>query len=429
MPLGTHVGKGCIQAGLEPGESAMDKEVIVIGSGLNGAAHAVALARAGISVALVEGRDMADFTAADFDGRAYALSLASKRMLDALGIWSQVASEAQPILDIKVADGRPGEGAGFGAVHFDHAEIEEGPMGWIVEDRIIRRALVEALARESKIEIIAPARVIDHEIRGAFVRAGLDDGRSIEGRLLVACDGRESPTARRAGIHRIRHDYHQTAIVCAVAHEHDHGGAAHQLFLPGGPFAILPLAGGKRSSIVWAEVPALAERLMKTDEADFLAALRPRFGDFLGEISLAGKRFAYPLALSLAERMVADRVALVGDAAHGIHPLAGQGFNLGLRDSAALAEVLVTARRRGEDIGSPLVLERYSAWRSFDNTATALAMSAIDLAFSNENPLLRLGRNLGLAALDRLPALKRRFIREAAGIASDLPRLLAGRPL
>ncbi len=407
----------------------MKPDVLIIGGGLNGAALAIALARAGMPVTLVESRPLDTFTAEDFDGRAYALSLASKRMLAALELWPSMADEAQPILDIRVADGRPGEGAGFGAVHFDHAEIEEGPMGWIVEDRVVRRALIDRLGETPGIDIRAPARVVDHQTTASGAEATLESGETLRTGLIVACDGRESPTARRAGIHRIRHDYGQSAIVCAVAHERDHGGAAHQLFLPAGPFAILPLPGGHRSSIVWAERPALAARLRNAAEDEFLAALRPRFGDFLGPIRLAGKRFVYPLSLSLAERMTAPRLALLGDAAHGIHPLAGQGFNLGLRDSAALAEVLVEAARRGEDVGSPLVLARYGAWRSFDNTTTALAMSALDGLFSNDNPLLRLGRNLGLAAVERLPALKRRFIREAAGLTGALPRLLEGRPL
>ena len=407
----------------------MESDVIIIGGGLNGATLAIALARAGLPVTLVEGQPLEIFTAEDFDGRAYALSLASKRMLAALDLWPLMADEAQPILDIKVADGRPGEGAGFGAVHFDHAEIEEGPMGWIVEDRVVRRALIERLGKTPGIDIRAPARVADHRVAANEADVVLASGETLRAKLIVACDGRGSPSARRAGIHRIRRDYGQTAIVCAVAHERDHGGIAHQLFLPAGPFAILPLAGGHRSSIVWAERPALAAQLKDAGEDEFLAALRLRFGDFLGPIRLAGKRFTYPLSLSLAEKMTAPRLALLGDAAHGIHPLAGQGFNLGLRDSAALAEVLVEAARRGEDVGSPLVLDRYSAWRSFDNTTTALAMSAIDSLFSNDNPLLRLGRNLGLAVVDKMPGLKRRFIREAAGLAGALPRLLEGRPI
>ena len=233
----------------------------------------------------------------------------------------------------------------------------------------------------------------------------------------------------RAGIARTGRDYGQTALVTAVAHERAHKGTAHQLFLPEGPLAILPLPGGHRSSIVWSEGSAQADAIQALNDADYLAALRPRFGDFLGRIDLAGARFTYPLSLSLAHSFTAGRLALAGDAAHGVHPVAGQGLNLGLRDVGALAQVVVEAARRGEDIGAPDVLARYQRWRRYDTTAMALGMDAVNWLFSNDNPVLRLGRDLGLGAVAAMPALRRRFIREAAGLAGDLPRLSQGLPI
>ena len=246
---------------------------------------------------------------------------------------------------------------------------------------------------------------------------------------MVGADGRQSGVAARAGIRRLGHDYGQLALVAAVDHDLPHQGTAHQLFMPGGPLAILPLPGN-RSSIVWSEQKAAAQAILALPEDAFLEVLRPRFGDFLGDIRLAGPRFSYPLSLSLAETYVAPRVALVGDAAHGVHPIAGQGLNLGLRDVAALAEVLTLARRRGEDIGTDPVLARYQAWRRPDATLLALGMDGVNALFSNANPLLRAARGLGLGVVDSLPPLRRRFMRQAAGLSlQPMPRLLAGRPL
>jgi 2-octaprenyl-6-methoxyphenol hydroxylase len=246
--------------------------------------------------------------------------------------------------------------------------------------------------------------------------------------MLVAADGRGSQVAARAGITRTGWGYRQTSLVAAVEVERDHAGIAHQMFFAEGPLAILPLPD-RRVSIVWTEAEARAAALSAGSEEAYLAALRPRFGSFLGEIALAGKRYSYPLGLSLANAIVGERLALVGDAAHGIHPLAGQGLNLGLRDVAALAQVLAEARRRGEDIGAPDVLERYRHWRQFDIAALAATTDAINRVFSNNNPLLRLGRTLALGAIDALPGPRRALIKAAAGVSGDLPLLLQGRSL
>lgn len=403
-------------------------DILIAGGGLNGTALAIALARAGLSVTLVE--PMAVQTRADpgFDGRGYALSVASQRLLGAVGVWGRVARDSQPILHITVSDGRAGAGASPLALDFDHAEIEEGPMGHMVEDRWLRPALLAELAETGGVTHLAGVSVIDHRAGPAGVEVTLSDGSRRRAALLVGSDGKASPTARRSGIRRVGWRYGQTAQVCAIEHAEPHNGTAHQFFMPSGPLAILPLPGN-RSSIVWSEKTDLASAIAEMDDTDYLEMLRPRVGAFRGEIALAGARFSYPLSLSIAQAFVGDRVALVGDAAHAVHPIAGQGLNAGLKDVAALAEVLVEARRRGEDIGAVDVLARYERWRRFDVVALALATDGFNRLFSNDNPLLRAGRDLGLGLVGRLPAMRRGFIREAAGLTGDLPRLSRGKPL
>ena len=408
--------------------ASIDHDVIIAGGGLNGPALALALAGAGLSSAVIDARP-ADLRAGDaFDGRAYALALASQRLLAALGLWRDLAGDAQPIRQVKAGQGVPGEGSGRLFLHFNGAEIEEGLVGHMLEDRFLYRALLAAM-RARGITHLPGTAVVAQDIGPAGVAVTLADGRVMRGRMLVGADGRGSGVAARAGITRRGHDYGQTALVAAVDHEHPHDGIAHQYFMPGGPLAILPLPGN-RSSIVWSEPRAGAEAIKALPDDEFLAVLRPRFGDFLGRIALTGERFGYPLSLSLADRYVAERLALIGDAAHGVHPVAGQGLNLGLRDVAALAEVLAEAGRRGEDIGAPAVLARYESWRRPDATALALGMDAVNALFSNANPLLSAARGLGMGAISRIPPLRRAFMRQAAGLSLDpMPRLLTGRAL
>lgn len=403
------------------------QDVLIAGGGLNGAALALALARAGLSVTIADPvpRDVRGDQG--FDGRGYALALSSRRLLSAVGVWERIADATQPILEIKVSDGRAGEGPSPFVLEFDHAEIEEGPMGHMAEDRVLRPALLNAMDETQGIAQIAAA-VTDHQTGPAGVTAQLGTDAAIEARVLIAADGKTSPTAARAGVGRTGWAYGQTALVCAIEHEKPHHGCAHQFFMPAGPLAILPLPGN-RSSIVWTEQTGRAEEIDALPDDAYLDVLRPRFGDFLGEIGLAGARFAYPLSLSIAERFAGDRLALIGDAAHAVHPIAGQGLNAGLKDVAALAEVLVAARRRGEDIGRSDVLERYQRWRRFDVHALALATDTFNRLFSNDNAVLRAGRDLGLGLVGQMPGLRRAFIREAAGLTGDLPRLSRGLPL
>lgn len=404
----------------------MDFDVIIAGGGLNGSALAIALDQVGFRVALADPLAVEMRSDPSFDGRSYALALASQRLLSVLGLWPDLAPHAQPILEIKVTDGRPGEGPSAFMLGFDHAEIEEGPMGYLVEDRHLRRTLLSWLA-QSGVSHLSGVSITGHASDLSGVNVDLE-GHPQRARLLVGADGMRSPTAKRAGVKRLGWGYGQRALVCAVAHERPNNGVAHQFFTPSGPLAILPLSGN-RCSIVWTERDAQAARIQELDDDAYLQVLRPRFGDFLGDITLAGERFTYPLLLSMTRSFVADRVALVGDAAHRVHPIAGQGLNAGLKDVAALVEVLAHASRRGECIGSSAVLARYQKWRSFDTATLALATDGFNRLFSNDNPILRIGRDLGLGLVQSLPGLRRGFIREAAGLTGDVPRLLQGKPV
>ena len=406
----------------------MSTDILIVGGGLSGPILALALAQSGHAVTVIDALGEETRKADDFDGRSYAVALASRRLLDGIGIWADIADHSQPILEIKVSDGRAGEGPSPFFMHFDHAEIEEGPMGHMVQDRHLRRALIEAMAKTNGVTHLARETVTAQVVTPGGVALPLASGRTVKGALLVGADGRGSGTAIRSGIKRTGWEYGQTALVCAIAHGKPHRGIAHQFFMPAGPLAILPLPGNV-SSIVWSERADTAAAFNAMPDDQYLTMLRPRFGDFLGEISLTGKRFTYPLCLSLASRLVAPRTALVGDAAHGVHPIAGQGLNAGMRDIAALAEVITDAARRGEDAGSEAVLARYEEWRRFDNTALALATDSFNRLFSNDNAMLRGLRDIGMGMVGKMPALRRSFIREAAGLTGDLPRLMRGAPL
>lgn len=398
-------------------------DILIVGGGLNGAVMALAASQSGFSVTLVDALDSTLQTTPNFDGRSYALALASTRLLKGIGLWDALEDTAQPMLDIKVADGRANEGPSSFFMHFDHREINAGPMGYMVEDRRLRPVLHAAISSDDSITYIANTRVISEQETASGITVACDSGASFTARLVIAADGRRSQVAARAGIKRVGWSYQQTALVCAIEHELSHDGVACQYFMPPGPLAILPLMGN-RSSIVWSESHSRAQDIMALDDAGYLDVLRPRFGSYLGEIKLAGKRFSYPLDLTIAERFIAPRIALIGDAAHGVHPIAGQGLNAGLKDIASLRDVILQARMRGEDFGSVGVLNRYQEWRRFDANTLALATDAFNKLFSNDNPLLRLGRDLGMGLVNAVPKMRRGFIQEAAGLTGDLPDLM-----
>ena len=400
-----------------------DCDIAIVGGGLNGPAMALAAAQVGLRVIVLDATSHKPRKNAKFDGRAYALALASKRLMAAVGVWENVAQDAEPMLNIRVSDGRAGVGASPFFMDFDHAELEEGPMGYMVEDRHLRYALQAAMQTSPLIEYRLATRVTGQSTGPEGVTLSLANNQKITTRLLVGADGRQSGTAARAGITYTGWQYGQTALVCAVEHDRPHGGVAHQFFMPAGPMAVLPLSA-RRSTVVWSEKTDSAAVIKTLDDTAFLDVLRPRFGDFLGDIALTGGRFSYPLGMMIAKSYIAPNVALIGDAAHGVHPIAGQGLNAGLRDVAALIQVLSEAKQRGEDFASQPVLARYQLWRRFDATALAVATDGFNRLFSNDNPILRLGRDLGMGMLNAMPKVRRGILREATGLTGDLPDLM-----
>jgi 2-octaprenyl-6-methoxyphenol hydroxylase len=388
-----------------------------------GMSLAVALGASGASVAVIEPLPPSRMTDGAFDGRTSAIAAGSKTALATVGVWNHVGDEAQPILEIRVSDGHSPL-----FLHYDHAAIGGEPLGYIVENRVLRLALLARLAELPSVTVLSGTRVASLDRAAACALVTTDTGISIRAPLIVATDGRASPTRTGAGIDVVSWRYDQAGIVCTVCHEEDHRGIAQEHFLPAGPFAILPMTG-RRSSIVWTEKAALAPALLALDGPAFGEELARRFGDYLGALEIVGPVFSYPLGLSHAKRYIADRLALAGDAAHAIHPIAGQGLNIGLRDIAALAELVIDAMRLGLDPGSPPVLERYEQWRRFDSSVMLAATDGLNRLFSNDAAPLRLARDLGLAAVERMPSLKRIFMRHAMGLVGALPRLVRGEPI
>ncbi len=399
-----------------------DCDVIVAGGGLTGSVFALAAARENLSVLVID--DAEPDASRPFDGRAYAVSQSSCRLLAALGMSGLLNSDCQEIRAIRISDGEAGQGTGPFTLGFDSVEIESGPMGRMVEDRHLREAARAAVKSCPDLIGTVSSRIAGIELGGFAAEAADTRGRIFTSRMIAGCDGRDSAVARAAGIRRAQRDYGQTAIVCAVEHEKPHDGVAHQFFMPSGPLAILPLTG-RRSSLVWTVNRKSTARLSALTDGEFLRELRLPFGAFLGELSLIGARKAFPLTQSLAERLAAPRAALLGESAHGLHPLAGQGLNLAFRDAASLAETLGAAARRGEDIGAASVLERYQSWRRFDAALLTAATDGCNWLFSNENPILRTVRGGGMLAVNRLPAVRRALIREAAGLHGHLPVIMS----
>ena len=410
-------------AGVARDPETVETEVLIVGGGMVGLSLACALAGAGVEVVVVDRESPGKLTDAGFDGRVSSIAHGSQRALGAIGAWDALAAHAQPILEIRVSDG---DSPLF--LHYDHRDLGTAPLGYIVENRLIRRALFAAAGRLARLRLLAPSEVRALTRARSGVEAELDGGVRVRARLAVAADGQRSALRREAGIAVTTWRYRQTGIVCTVAHERPHRSIAHERFLPAGPFAILPMCG-HRSSLVWTERADLAPSIMALGEAEFGAEIARRFGGFLGRLEVVGRRWSYPLALVHAERYTAERLALVGDAAHAIHPIAGQGLNLGLRDVAALAEVVVDARRLGLDLGEPWALERYQRWRRFDTLVLMAVTDGLNRLFSNDIAPVRLARDLGLAAVDRLKPLKRLFMRHAMGTVGTLPRLVRGEPL
>src|SRR5580698_774221 len=401
-------------------------DVLIAGGGFAGLTLAIALRQAlGPSFTVTVADPALGKSHAD-DERASAIVAAARRLFETIGVWGAVAADAQPILDMAVTDSRLGDAVRPVFLTFA-GEVEPGePFAHMIENRNLVDALT-AKATEIGIELRAAA-VTDFLQPAERTDVALGDGASISTRLLVAADGARSKIRGKAGIATHGWNYDQSAIVTTVAHERDHGGKAEEHFLPAGPFAILPLKGN-RSSIVWTEKTPEAERIVALADTEFHAELEQRFKLHLGEITAVGARRVHPLGFFIARSFIAERIALVGDAAHVIHPIAGQGLNMGLKDVAALAEVIVDAARLGLDPGSATVLERYQRWRRFDTVTMGIATDGLNRLFSNRSDVLRLARDVGLGLVDRVPNLKRLFIREAAGLVGDVPKLLRGEML
>ena len=401
-------------------------EVAVGGAGFAGLALAIALRQALGDPFAVTVIDPTLAHAQSKDPRASAIAAAARRLFEAIDVWDAVAPKAQPILDMVVTDSKLDDAVRPTFLTFG-GDVEEGePFAHMVENRHLVDALATK-ARDLGVDLRAGA-VAGFENAGNGVDVSLADGEVISARLLVGADGAHSLIRERAGIANHGWSYDQSAIVTTVAHEREHNGRADEHFLPAGPFAILPLTG-KRCSIVWTENTREAQRIVALPDDEFHKELEKRFGLQLGELKVIGPRRAFPLGLFTARTFIGERLALIGDAAHIIHPIAGQGLNMGLRDVAALAEAIADAARLGLDPGGPDVLERYQRWRRFDTMTMGIATDGLNRLFSNHSDVLRLARDIGLGLVERMPALKRMFIREAAGFTGDVPKLLKGEAL
>ena len=403
-----------------------------MGGGLAGGLGALAFADRGFDIVLVDAQEPEAMLDDAFDGRTTAVAYACARMLKRLDLWPLLETAAGPINDILVTDGdvrgsarsssRLG-GVSGAFMHFDSRELEpQTPLGWIVENAVFRRAIYQRLAENDRVSIHAPARVRSIRYGPAAVEIDADDA-AISASLLVAADGRQSSVRASAGLKTSHWRYPQVGIIATVAHERPHDGVAQELFLPSGPFAVLPMTGD-RSSLVWTERESQAPYYLSLDDAAFVDAIRDRMGDYLGGLTLAGPRGGYPLGLTLSHRFVAPRLVLIGDAARAIHPIAGQGFNLGVKDIAALTDVLSETRGVGLDIGGLAPLERYERWRRFDSTFLALGTDILNRLFSNDVGPIRAARRAGLSAVQAAGPLRRFFMRQAGADVGELPSLL-----
>ncbi len=403
-------------------KNKVNADVLVVGGGLNGLPFAIAVAAAGLEVVVLEREEPAHLVGAEFDGRVSAIAHASRNLFRSCGVWGHVKAK-EPMLDIRITDG-PSKFF----LHYDHRQLGEEPFGHMVENRHLREALYKRAAEIPTLTIMAPEEYKRITRDGSGVVAALASGGTVRARLVVAADGRNSPLRKQAGIKTVGWSYEQMGIVCTIAHEIPHHGVAQERFLKPGPFAILPMTGN-RSSLVWTEPTERAKVIMALPDDEFCREMTERFGDYLGKLNVVGPRWSYPLNLHQAERYTDLRLALIGDAAHGMHPIAGQGLNLGLRDVAALAEVVIDAARLGQDIGGATVLEDYQRWRRFDSMVLLAITDGLNRLFTNDLPPVRLARDLGLAAVNKMPKLKGVFMEHARGTVGKMPRLLRGEAL
>ena len=395
-------------------------DATIVGGGMVGLTAAIGLARHGFEVAVIDRAPIGDLTAVEYDGRASALAFATCRMLEALGIWAHMEPYAQPINEIRVSDG-----PSLLHLHFDHKTLGDGPLGNMVENRHTRLALFNRVQELDGITLFMASSISNIETSQDESRVTLETGETISSKLLIGADGRGSMVRKKAAIPVSTFEYKQHGIVCSIEHEISHQGIAHERFLPSGPFAVLPLTGN-RASLVWTEKSHLVETIMGLSDRAFTAEVQRRVGDFLGEVKPVGGRWAYPLTLQYADTYTDTRLVILGDAAHGIHPIAGQGLNLGLRDVAALVETMSNAANVGLDIGSVQALSTYSNWRHTDNASLISVTDLLNRLFSNDIGPIRTARDIGLAAVEQVQPLKNFFMSHARGTVGDLPKLLQG---
>lgn len=400
-------------------------DVVICGASLTGLALALALqasSRSGLSIAIID-REPPPVPLEDL--RAFAISAASVHLLRSIGIWPAVAASAEPVSEIRVTGARLESPVRQTLLSYENVTPDGEAASHILPASVLRAELAKSFAR-SGVAIFAGSAPTAIACTPQSIRIERAASDPISARLAVAADGRRSALRDLAGIKTVNWAYPQAAIVNTVSHSEPHNGVATQHFLEAGPFAILPLTGGHCSSLVWTEDSTEAGRLMQLGDTEFLAALEQRFGGILGTVALAGPRASQPLELHMARALAGDRLAVIGDAARTVHPIAGQGLNLGLRDVAALTETIIDSARLGLDIGEPASLNRYQQWRRFDGVMSAAAMDGLNRLFSNDNSALRVVRDAGLGLTDRLPGLKRLIVEEAAGLTGTLPKLLQG---
>jgi 2-octaprenyl-6-methoxyphenol hydroxylase len=402
-------------------------DVIILGGGLVGLTLAIALDRHGISTIVVDPADPEKLVAPSYDGRATAISSSSWRMLETIGVAGKLDGVTCPIRGIRVSDGlKPG------GIFFE-PDADDDPLGIMVENRLLRTALRATALKAERLDLLMPAKAADVVRDGAGVRIMLEDGRRLAAPLLIGAEGRNSPTRAASGIAVAQWRYDHVAIVATIAHERPHDAVAYEIFYPAGPFAVLPMLAGEdgrpRSAIIWSVKTRDAEATLGLPDRALAHEIEKRMGGFLGAIELAGPRWNYPLGFHHAAKITAERLALLGDAAHGIHPIAGQGLNLGFRDAAALAEVLVEGARLGLDLGDAQLLARYERWRSLDTFSVALATDSLTRLYGVPGRAASAIRRLGMGTVQRIGPLKDRLMAEARGESGDLPLLLRGLPI
>jgi len=390
-------------------------DIIIGGGGMVGMCMAVALARVGISVMLIEKTPLPTQVEPTFDGRVSAIARGSMLFLEKIGVWELIAPHAEPIVDIRVSDGD----SNFFA-HYSNKDIDDVPFGYIVENRHIRDALQRSAIALSTLTLLDNTTIESTECDEQKASVKLADGSIVEAALLIATDGRHSALREMMGIKTLHKDYAQTAIVCTIAHTLPHEGLAQERFLPAGPFAVLPMSGN-RSSLVWVEPKDRAPLYLELSDAELVQEITERVGDYLGEISLVGGRFSYPLSVTHATRYTDARFALMGDAAHGIHPIAGQGVNLGFRDASAMEELIRNAHALGHDIGSVSLLAHYERWRRFNNVAMIGVTHGLNQLFCSSLIPIKWARGLGLWVVQHAPPLKKLFMKHAMGLVGDAP--------